>query len=61
VNVVIKPEPTAEELRAILAALAAVQAGPTAYASRWRGAALAGLGADALAEESRRDPGVIEP
>jgi hypothetical protein len=61
VNVVIKPEPTAEERRAILAALAAVQAGPTAYASRWRGSALAELGDDALAEESRRDPGVIEP
>src|SRR5439155_2494424 len=59
VNVVIKPEPTAEERRAIEAALAAPQAGPAAYASRWRAAALAVLGDDALTEESWSDPGVV--
>jgi hypothetical protein len=59
VNVAINPEPTAEERRAILAALAAVQAGPAAYASRWRASALA-LGGDALAEESGSDAGVVE-
>jgi hypothetical protein len=53
VKVVIKPEPTAEERRAILAALAALQAEPAVYASRWLG--------DALAEESWSDPGVVEP
>jgi hypothetical protein len=61
VNVVIKPEPTAEERRAIEAALAAAQAGLPAYTSRWRAAALAELGDDALTEESRSDPGVVEP
>jgi hypothetical protein len=60
VKVVIKPEPTAEERRAILAAVAAVQAGPPVYASRWRAAALADLGDDALTEESWSDPGVVE-
>jgi hypothetical protein len=61
VNVVIKPEPTAEERRAIEASLAAQQAGPPADASRWRAAALAELGDDALTEESWSDPGVVEP
>jgi hypothetical protein len=61
VNVVIKPEPTAEERRAIDAALAAARAGSPVYASRWRAAALAELGDDALAEESWSDPGVVEP
>jgi hypothetical protein len=61
VNLAIKPEPTAEERRAILAALAPVQTGPAAYASRWRGSALADLGDDALTEESGRDAGVVEP
>jgi len=60
VKVVIKPEPTAEERCAILAALAPVQA-PAAYASRWRAAGLADLGDDALTEESWSDPGVVEP
>ena len=60
-NVAIKPEPTPEERRAIDAALAAAQAGPPAYASRWRAAALAELGDDALTEESWSDPGVVEP
>jgi hypothetical protein len=60
VNIVIKPEPNAEERRAIEAALAAAQAGPPAYASRWRAAALADLGDDALTEESWSDPGVVE-
>jgi hypothetical protein len=61
VNVVIKPEPSAEERGAIEAALAAEHAGPPAHASRWRAAALADLGDDALAEERWSDPGVIEP
>jgi hypothetical protein len=61
VNVVIKPEPTAAERRAIDAVLAAAQAEPPAYASRWRAAALSDLGDDALAEESWSDPGVVEP
>jgi hypothetical protein len=61
VNVEIKPEPTAEERRAIVAAMTAVQIGPAAYASRWRAAALADLGDDALTEESWSDPGVVEP
>ena len=60
-NVVIKPEPTSEERRAIEAALAAAQDGPPAHASRWRAAALAALGDDALTEESWSDPGVVEP
>jgi hypothetical protein len=55
---VIEPEPSAEERRAILAALVAVQAGPAAYASRWRASA---LGDGALAEESGSDAGVVEP
>ena len=57
----IKPEPSSEERRAIEAALAAPHAGPPAYASRWRAAALAELGDDALTEESWSDPGVVEP
>jgi hypothetical protein len=60
VNVVIKPEPTAEERRAIEAALAGAPAGPAAYASRWRAAALADLGDDALTEQRWSDPGVVE-
>ena len=60
-KVVIKPEPSSEERRAIEAALATQQAGPPAYASRWRAAALAELGDDALTEESWSDPGVVEP
>jgi hypothetical protein len=60
VNVVIKPEPTEEERRAIVAAMATLHAGPPAYASRWRAAALAELG-DALTEESWSDAGVVEP
>ena len=56
-KVLIKPEPSSEERRAIEAALAAPHAGPPAYASRWR----AVLGDDALAEESWSDPGVVEP
>jgi hypothetical protein len=60
VNVAIKPDPTEEERRAILAALATVTAGQAAYASRWRASALE-LSDGALAEEGRSDAGVIEP
>jgi hypothetical protein len=61
VNVVVKPEPTAEERRAILAAVAAVEVGPPVYASRWRVWTLGELGDDALTQESWSDPGVVEP
>jgi hypothetical protein len=61
VNVDIKPEPTAEERRAIVAAMATLQTGPPAYASRWRAWTAGDLGDDALTEESWSDPGVVEP
>jgi hypothetical protein len=61
VNVEIKPEPTADERRAILEALAAVNVRPSAYESRWRASALDDLRDGALAEESRGDAGVVEP
>jgi len=61
VNLEIKPEPSEAERRAILEALVAPQAGPAAYQSRWRAAALAELRDGAVAEESRGDAGVVEP
>jgi hypothetical protein len=61
VNVEIKPEPSADERRAILGALAAVNARPPAYESRWRASALDYLRDGALAEESGGDAGVVEP
>ena len=60
-NVEITPEPTAEERRAILAALDAVEAEPSAYTSRWRVSGLAELCDGALAEESGSDSGVVQP
>jgi hypothetical protein len=61
VNVEIRPEPTAEERRAIVAAMDALQAGPPAYASRWRAWTGGDLSDDALTEESWSDPGIVEP
>jgi hypothetical protein len=60
VNVVIKPEPSAEERRAILQALAASSAPPPAYQSLWRASALDDLRDGAFAEESGSDAGVIQ-
>ena len=57
----IDPEPSEDERRAILAALAAAEAEPGAYASQWRAAALADLRDGALAEQSGSDAGVVEP
>ena len=57
----ITPEPTAEERRAILAALDGSPAVPAAYLSRWRASALDDLRDGALAEQSGGDPGVVEP
>ena len=57
----ITPEPSEHERRAILAALAAAEAVPAAYTSRWRASALDDLRDGAFAEQGRSDPGVIEP
>lgn len=57
----ITPEPNEDERRAIVAALAAAEAMPAAYASRWRASALDDLRDGALAEQSRSDAGVVEP
>jgi len=57
----ITPEPTEDERRAILAALAAAERLPAAYASRWRASALDDLRDGALAQERGSDPGVVEP
>jgi hypothetical protein len=57
----IRPEPSDEERRAILAALARVGALPASYSSRWRDSALDDLRDDALAEQSGRDPRVVQP
>jgi hypothetical protein len=57
----ITPEPSEDERRAILAALAAAEAVPAAYTSRWRASALDDLRDGALAEQGRGDPGVVEP
>jgi hypothetical protein len=61
VNLEIKPVPTETERRAIVEALIAPEAGPAAYRSPWRAAALAELGDGAVAEESGGDAGVVEP
>jgi hypothetical protein len=61
VNFEITPEPSEDERRAIVGALQAMKAGPAAYASRWRSAALADLGDDPLTEERGSDAGVVEP
>jgi hypothetical protein len=60
-DVEITPDPTPEERGAILEALAAAQARPSAYTSRWRDSALADLRDGALSEESRSDAGIVEP
>ncbi len=60
-DIEITPEPSDEERRAITAALARVDALPPSYSSRWRASALDDLRDDALAEQTRRDPGVVEP
>jgi hypothetical protein len=58
----IKPEPTADERRAILLALESVEAGAAAaYGSRWRASALDDLRDGALTEEGGSDTGVVEP
>jgi hypothetical protein len=57
----ITPEPSDEERRAIVAALADAEAVPAAYTSRWRASALDDLRDGALAEKRRGDPGVVEP
>jgi hypothetical protein len=61
VTIEIVPEPNEDERRAILAALDAAQALPTAYTSRWRASALSDLRDGALAEESGSDARVVEP
>ena len=60
-NLEIKPVPTEPERRAIIEALLTPEAGPAAYRSRWRAAALTELGDGAVAEESGSDSGVVEP
>jgi hypothetical protein len=55
------PEPNEDERRAILAALAAAEAQPGAYTSRWRASALADLRDGALAEERGSDARIVEP
>ena len=57
----ITPEPSANERRAILAALSEANGAPSAYASRWRASALDDLRDGALAEESGSDARVVEP
>ena len=57
----ITPEPTDDERRAILAALSAAETVPAAYTSRWRVSALDDLRDGALAQQSGRDAGVVEP
>ena len=57
----IRPEPSDEERRALLAALSGVDALPPAYRSRWRASALDDLRDDAFAEQTGGDPGVVEP
>jgi hypothetical protein len=57
----IVPEPSEDERRAIIAALADAEAVPIAYTSRWRASALDDLRDGALAEQRRSDPGVVEP
>ena len=59
-NLEITPEPSEDERRAIVDALEALQAGPAAYESRWRAAALADLGDGSFAEERGSDAGVVE-
>jgi hypothetical protein len=61
VSIEITPEPTEGERRAIVAALEDADRLPTPYASRWRASALDDLRDGALAEESRRDAGVVQP
>jgi hypothetical protein len=61
VAVEITPEPNEDERRAILAALAAAEARPGAYTSRWRASALADLRDGALAEERGSDARIVEP
>jgi hypothetical protein len=61
VAVEITPEPNEDERRAILAALAAAEAQPGAYTSRWRASALADLRDGALAEERGSDARIVEP
>ena len=61
-DVEILPEPTEDERRAILEAIAATQtAGPDAYRSRWRDSGLDDLRGDAATEDPGRDPRVVEP
>lgn len=58
----ISPEPSEEERRAILAALARGDGRPAPYRSLWRAAALEEpLGGDATAEDPGRDPRIVEP
>ena len=60
----IRPEPSEQERQAIERALEQHDDEHPAYASGWRRAGVAenlGLDDGALAEESRRDAGVVEP
>jgi hypothetical protein len=61
VILVIKPEPSDAERRAILGALQAPRTAPAAYESRWRAAALDDLRDGPLAEESGSDARIVEP
>jgi hypothetical protein len=60
VEVVIHPEPSEDERRAVLAALDGGGGLPPAYSSRWRASALDDLRDDALAQEPGRDARVVE-
>ena len=57
----ITPQPSEDERRAIVAALADAEAVPPAYSSRWRASALDDLRDGTLAEQRRSDPRVVEP
>jgi hypothetical protein len=68
VDLVISPDPAPEEREAIAVALERVLAwdeAPAAYQSAWRRAGIAenlgGLGDGATAEQTGRDPRVVEP
>jgi hypothetical protein len=61
VDVKVEPEPSDDELRAILAALSETPGAAAAYTSRWRASALDDLRGDPVAEEPGGNPRVVEP
>ena len=60
-DVKVEPEPSDDELRAILAALSETSGAAADYTSRWRASALDDLRGNAFAEEPGGDPRVVEP